>query len=371
MPTCDPARLERAFQVVSQGVADGAYAGAVAAIGGVDGIYAVRAFGFAALEPEQVTLRAGTVFDLASLTKVVATLPAALRLLEEGAFVLETPVQHILPEVRESRITIRHLLTHTSGLPAWRPFYLNHRGWDAYTAALGQTALERDPGTQVEYSDLGFLLLGAVIRRVTGMELPDYCRKAVFEPLGMHETGWMPRLPRQRIAATEKGNRTEMEMCGDRGRSYPRWRSGVIWGEANDGNAWYGLDGVASHAGLFGTAADLALYARAWLSGGPGFLSRHTSAAATRSYTSGMSSNRGLGWQKPPLQPFPSGRTSCGDLMSPSAYGHVGFTGTLLWIDPEKDLFVILLTNRQHPTTSDRISHVRPAFCNAVVASLR
>ncbi len=371
MPTCDPAKLEKAFQVVAQGVADEAYAGAVAAIGSSDGILALRPFGFAAREPEQVTMRAGTVFDLASLTKVVATTPAILRLLEEGAFVLETPVQHIVPEVKDARITIRHLLTHTSGLPAWRPLYLEHRGRAAYVSAIGQTALLRDPGQHFEYSDLGFILLGEIISRVSGMELSEYCRKAVFEPLGMQETGFLPRLPRQRTAATEKGNRVEYEMCGERARTFSRWRSGIIWGEANDGNAWYGLDGVAGHAGLFGTAADLALYAKAWLTASPNLLSRQTIAAATRSYTPEAAENRGLGWRKPPAIAFPPGRAPCGDLLSSAAYGHVGFTGTSLWIDPELDLFIILLTNCLHPTRSERIYHVRPAFCNAVVASLR
>jgi serine-type D-Ala-D-Ala carboxypeptidase len=371
LPRADAAKLERAFAVVEEGARTGAYAGAVAAVGGVDGLLAVRAVGSAVLEPEHRNMQPDTVFDLASLTKVVATTPALLRLLEEGAFVLETPVSHIVPGFSDNRVTMRHLLTHTSGLPAWRGLYLDHHGWDAYTAAICATPLVRDPGTQVEYSDLGFMLLGAVVQKLTGLPLTDYCQRYVFEPLGMLDTGWLPAISRDRIAATETGNATEQAMCKERASEFPRWRERVLWGEVNDGNCYYGLDGISSHAGLFGTAADLSRYAAAWLQGGaPLGLGRHTVAAATRGYTAGMAEHRALGWQKPPAGPFPTGRASCGDLLSPSAFGHTGFTGTSLWIDPEKDLFVILLTNRLHPHKQDAIFHYRPAFHNAVVSAL-
>lgn len=368
MPTFDAERLNRAFNAVARGVETGAYPGAVAAVGGADGLFVTRAFGHAALEPEAVPMQADTLFDLASLTKVVATTPAVLRLLEDGLLVLETPVQQILPAFRDGRVTIRHLLTHTSGLPAWRGLYLDARGWEAYTEAICATELVREPGTQVEYSDLGFILLGAVVQKVTGRSLPDFCREAVFGPLSMLETGWLPQAPRMRIAATERGNQVEYGMCKERAASFPRWRQAITWGEANDGNCFYGLDGVSSHAGLFGTAAGLIAYAQSWLAGG--LLSKHTRALATQTYTAGMGDNRGLGWQKPPAATFPKGRASCGDMMSPAAFGHTGFTGTSLWIDPEKDLFVILLTNRLHPAAKDGLFAVRPAFHNAVVASL-
>lgn len=370
MPRFDPARLERAFAVVERGISAGAYPGAVAAVGGSDGVVAIRAFGHAALQPERVPMRTDTLFDLASLTKVVATTPVILSLLEEGAFVLETPVQEILPAFRDPRVTIRHLLTHTSGLPAWRPLYLDHRGWEAYTAAICEMPLVREPGTQVEYSDLGFILLGAIIQRVTGGALDEVCRKRVFEPLGMARTGWLPQEPASAIAATETGNQVEFEMCGDRAAAFPRWRDYVLRGEVNDGNAWYGLDGISSHAGLFSTASDLAAYAQVWLRGGAPLLSRHTVELAIRNYTPGMAENRGLGWQKPPTGPFPDRRHSCGDLLSPRAFGHTGFTGTSLWIDPDRDLFVILLTNRLHPRAANGLVAVRPAFHNAVVAAL-
>lgn len=371
MVSLDKRRLELAFAVVQRGVEGGAFAGAVAAVGRGDEVV-VRAFGHAALQPERVPMRADTLFDLASLTKVVATTPAVLRLVEQGAFSLDAPVADLLPEFTDRRVTVRHLLTHTSGLPAWLPLYLDQRGLPAYLRAIGRLPLEQAPGERVVYSDLGFILLGAIVARVTGQSLPDFCRTAVFEPLGMRETGWLPQVPRARIAATEEGNRTEMEMAGLRAAEFDRWRQEILWGEVNDGNAHYGLGGVAGHAGLFGTAQDLALYALAWLRGGRPILSPPTVQLATRNLTPAPGEARGLGWQKPPQETLPSRPHSCGELLSDSAFGHTGFTGTSLWIDPEKQLFIILLTNRLHPVRHRKgpdLFALRPAFHNAVVAA--
>lgn len=367
----DEGRLERAFSVVERGVEGGAFAGAVAAVGCGNALV-VRAFGHAALQPARVPMRPDTLFDLASLTKVVGTTPAVLRLVEDGAFSLDAPVADLLPEFADRRVTVRHLLTHTSGLPAWAPLYLDHRGLPAYLRAIGGMPLERPPGERVVYSDLGFILLGAIVERVAGESLPDYCRKAVFAPLGMDATGWLPAAPRERIAATEAGNRTEMDMAGARAAEFGHWRQEILWGEVNDGNAHYGLGGVAGHAGLFGTVADLAAYARAWLRRGFPILSPPTVQLATRNLTAGLGGARGLGWQKPPEEPLPARPHSCGELLSAAAYGHTGFTGTSLWIDPEKELFIILLTNRLHPVPERKgpdLLALRPAFHNAVVAA--
>lgn len=315
-------------------------------------------------------MRINTLFDLASLTKVVATGPAVLRLVEAGVFPLEAPVQSFIPEFGDNRVTVRHLLTHTSGLPHWRALYLDYAGWEEYTLGICMTSLVRSPGTRVEYSDLGFILLGEIIRRASGIPFDEFCRQELFDQLGMTETGWLPQAPRHRIAATERGNALEMHLCGSRAGGFSRWRSGVIWGEVHDGNAWYGLEGVAPHTGLFSTAADLSLFARCWLDGGGGLLSRQTVALATRNHTAGLGMNRGLAWYKPPTEPFPDGPPACGDLFSPASFGHTGFTGTSIWIGPERDLFAILLTNRLHPHPSEEIFAIRPRFHNAVVASL-
>jgi len=358
----DPTRLEEAFAVVSEGIGAGAYPGAVAAVGGPDGLEAMRAFGHSAVEPEPIPMQTDTIFDLASLTKVVATTPAVLRLIEDGAIALEQPVHELLPAFRDRRVTICHLLTHTSGLPAWKGLYLEHRGWEDYIKGICQVAPEREPGVAVTYSDLGFLLLGAVVMRVTGQSLPDLCRTAVFEPLGMTETGWLPTAPRERIAATERTNSTEISMTEGQADGFP-WRTSLMWGEAHDGNAWYGLGGVASHAGLFGTAADLARCCTAWLNGGGPILKPSTVALATANWTPGMAEQRGLGWQKPPAP-------SAGDRLTPAAYGHTGFTGTSIWIDPGQSFFAILLTNRVHPYAREGLTPVRSAFMDAVVNSL-
>jgi len=367
----NPDRMEQAFAIVSDACGTGPLSGAVAAVGGVNGIFALRAYGLAVTEPEQISMRAGTLFDLDSLTTVMATTPALLQLMERGRFVLDTPIRQIIPELVDDRVSIRHLLTHTSGLKAWEPLYLNHTDWDGYIAGIVQTDLQFEPGERVEYSDLGYILLGEVIRRTSGLGLREYCLAHVFAPLGLQETDWTPRVPRHRIAATEKGNRTEMERCGLDATSFSGWRKGLIWGEANDGNAFYGLGGVASHGGLFSTVSDIAVYAQSWLIETTPLLSFRTMLLATRNLTPGLGENRGLGWQKPPTAPFPFEPSSCGDLMSPSAFGHASSTGVSLWIDPEQDLFVILLTNRGNLGNSDLIRWLRPAFHNAVVASLR
>jgi CubicO group peptidase (beta-lactamase class C family) len=366
----DQTRLATAFAIVQTGMEKGFYPGAVAAVGGAKDQAVIRTFGWACVEPEARPMTADALFDLASLTKVVATTPAILHLLETGAFLLETPVQQIIPEFNHPDITVRHLLTHTSGLPAWRGLYLDHRGWEEYVDAIGSLELCREPGTTVGYSDLGFILLGAIIMRVTKKGLPDFCREAVFEPLGMTETGWLPSGSAERIVATERGNQVEYAMCGDRAPGFGRWRLSVARGEVNDGNAFYGLDGIASHAGLFAPVQDLIRYARAWLRGGMPMLGRHTGALATRSHTLGLNDNRALGWTKPPAQALNKARASCGDLLSATAFGHTGFTGTSLWIDPQQDLFVILLTNRLHPVAQDGLMSVRPAFHDAVVSAM-
>lgn len=363
MPVPVPSGLSQAHAVLTEAIARGVFPGAVAAVGNREGLISLCAFGHAEVEPDRRPMRPDTIFDVASLTKVIATTTAVLQLIEQGHLTLEQPVRSILPVCADRRIRLKHLLTHTSGLPAWRPLYLEHRGWEAVTGAICRTELTREPGTDVTYSDLGFMLLGAIIMRVTGISIPDYCRKAIFAPLGMAETGWLPEAPRERFAATERGNPTEVRMCGGAATGFGRWRHHVLCGEVHDGNTYYGLDGVSSHAGLFAPAEDLARFATALMRGGGPLLSASTLELATTCHTPGMREARGLGWQKPPA-------ASCGERLSPGAFGHTGFTGTSLWIDPGQNLFVILLTNRVHPTARDGIMSVRRAFHNAVVASL-
>ena len=366
------AALAAAWQQVVSGV-EQAYAGAVLLVQHRDAIVWWEATGWA-LHPscigdpatppevtEPIPMTRHTLFDLASLTKVVATTPIVLQLVAEGLFQLETPLGQLLPSLATSpyaSATIRHLLTHTAGLPAWLPLYLDAHGEASYATAIAETMPIGEPGAQVVYSDLGFILLGILVQRLTGADLATAARQRVFAPLGLASLQFCPpQSLRRQIAATERGNSYEANNVGARGHGFP-WRTSLIWGEVHDGNAYYGLDGIAGHAGLFGTAEDLARYAAAWLHGDellPGALV----AEATTQQASG----RGLGWV-------------CADTSSPlsaplsmRAFGHTGFTGTMLWVDPLRDLIVVLLTNRVHPVVREGIQAVRAAVLRELAAA--
>jgi CubicO group peptidase (beta-lactamase class C family) len=279
-----------------------------------------------------------TLFDLASLTKVVATTTAAMILEEEGRLDLDRTVASYLPELNDSTkagITLRHLLVHTGGLEAFAPLYRQYRGREQYLEQINLRPLKRPPGTATEYSDWDLILLQLVIERITGKMLDAFVRERIFAPLGMWDTGYTPDPSlRPRIAATE------VDAQG---------RGGLIHGEVHDPNAW-ALGGVAGHAGLFSTARDLAVFAQMLLNGGeyggvrivkPQTLARWTAPQ-------GPGASRALGWDTP------SGESSAGRYFSARSFGHTGYTGTSLWVDPERGLFVILLTTRVNPTASNQ-----------------
>lgn len=351
----DSARLEEVDRLMRRLVENGCFPGAVLLVARHGRVALRRSYGFAQLLPEKRPMTLDTVFDLASLTKVVATAPVALKLVERGELSLDDPLSMYFPPFGEgvkARVRIWHLLTHTSGLPAHLPLYsLALKRGEVYSYLSG-VGLEYEPGTRVVYSDLGFILLGGVIEMVAGKTLNEVAEELVFRPLGMRETTFNPEGDlKERAAATEH--------CKLRGR--------ILRGEVHDENAWF-MGGVAGHAGLFSTAMDLAAYAQMWLSGGffgARILSPITVKLATRNHTQGLNERRGLGWA------LNGGPCSCGDLMSDEAYGHTGFTGTSLWIDPTYDLFVLLLTNRIHPTReSSCIVRARRLVHNAVVSSI-
>ena len=290
-----------------------------------------------------------TIFDLASLTKVVATASIAMRLLEARRLTLAERVASLAPEWRGAErtlVTIRDLLEHSSGLPAWAPLFVNHAGRPAFQSAIGAQPLEYPPWTRSVYSDLGFMLLGFLLEDAGGAPLD-----AQFAALRLEGLTFRPDPSlRARIAPT---------------REDP-WRGRLLAGEVDDDNAW-GLGGVAGHAGLFGTASDVGAFARLVLAtwrkettlGRPETLRRFV----IRSTVPG--SSRALGWDT--MLPT----SSCGTLLSPRAIGHTGFTGTSLWIDPERDVYVVLLTNRVHPTPkNDALPALRPAVHDAVVRAL-
>ncbi len=300
--------------------------GCVVVLGRGDGVVFRRAYGARAIDPDREPMSPDTIFDLASLTKAVATATAMMRLVEEGRVELDAPAARYLPELRgggRERVTVRHLLTHRAGLPAVDPLSGYEGERDAVLARILRTPLESAPGARVRYSDLGFVILGALVERVSGRGLDAYVRETLSEPLGMRETRFSPPEDwRPRVAPTERAER----------------RGGVlIRGDVHDPRA-FRLGGVAGHAGLFSTADDLSRFARMLLREGEldgvRVLSRET-VRAMRARDGAL--ERGLGWDM--------GHAT----LSPSAFGHGGYTGTSLWIDPERDLFVLLLSNRVHP----------------------
>lgn len=323
--------------LVEDGIRRGAYPGAVLVVGRRDTILFAQGYGrltwsdrSARPDPDS------TIWDLASLTKVVATTTAAMLLVDRGRLRLDAPVVQYLPEFNgrgTASITVRHLLTHTSGLRPTLPLQKEAKDSAAALRLVLATTPTLPVGARVVYSDLNAILLGEIVRRVSGEPLETFVTREVLLPLGMRQSVYRPpaRL-RPRIAPTNL------------------WRGHPIAGEVNDPNAGR-LGGVAGHAGLFATGADVARFARAMLAGGvaPGTNRRVVSEATVRAFTrvavpaKGGASARALGWQALPTDEEVS---SAGTLFGPRSYGHTGWTGTSLWIDPDRDLFVVLLTNR-------------------------
>ncbi len=323
-----------------------------------------------------------TLFDLASLTKVVATTPMAMLLYERGLLDLDAPVSAIVPEVirdegmdsRRREITLRMLLTHSSGLPAYEKLFLKAGTREALLRCAFTTPLTADPATRAEYSDIGFIILGIALERLADESLDRFCQREIFAPLGMTETTFNPPAEiRNRIPPTAdetpSGADTlvrEMSPSHMNPGVSPRstFRGRIIQGEVQDENASV-LGGVAPHAGLFSTAADLAKYAHAMLSGGRPILRPETVSLFTRRESDPPGTSRALGWDAP------SSPSQSGKYFSPQSFGHLGYTGTSLWIDPTRNLSVTLLTNRTWPDCSNQsIKRFRPRFHDAVVATL-
>lgn len=341
--------------VLDRAVADSAFPGAIAVVGSRDGSvtsYAVGRIDWPASSPAPDE---NTLWDLASLTKVVGMTTAMMQLVEQNRVELDSSVAFYIPEFKgpgKERVTVRHLLTHSSGLPSWRPLYKEAATPDTAIAVIYVTPLDTVPGARMVYSDLGAIILGKIVERVSGESLDAYIASHITRPLGMTSTMYRPDAAlRSRIAPTE----------------FDPWRQRQIRGEVHDENA-YMLGGVSGHAGLFSTAADLARFAKMLLSGGTldgvRILGASTIAQFTAVQDPGLS-HRALGWETP------TGRNSAGQRMSARAFGHTGFTGTSLWIDPEHGTFVLLLSNRVNPSRQNtRIGLVRSALANAVMAAM-
>jgi CubicO group peptidase (beta-lactamase class C family) len=350
-----------ARQVIADGLAARAYPAAVVELGRQTGPLWQEAFGRLRYDPDAPACRADTIFDLASLTKVIATTSLSMRQVDRGALALDRPVAALLADWRggsREGITIRHLLDHSSGLPAHVRFWEASRGRAAIQAAIASLPLERAPGVQSVYSDPGFILLGFLLEDVGGAPLDAQFESLLdtaggaFAPGPNGRTlGYLPDASlRDRIAPTEDDP----------------WRQRVLRGEVHDENA-AALDGVAGHAGLFGTAADVGAFARLVLTTfrEPTALGSVALMKRFASRTGVPGSSRALGWDT--MLPT----SSCGTRLSPTAIGHTGFTGTSLWIDRERDLYVVFLTNRVHPTrANDALAALRPKLHDAVAADL-
>lgn len=332
-------------------VRDSVFPGAIAVVGNRAGILAQVSAGHIDWAADAPGPDLHTVWDLASLTKVVGMTTAMMQLVERGRVSLDAPVQRYLPEWRgpgKERVTVRHLLTHSSGLPAWRELWKETDSPAAARQLVLDTPLDTVPGVRMVYSDLGAILAGLIIERVSGESLDAYLARHVFGPLGMRETRYRPPADwSPRTAPTE----------------VDPWRGRHLRGEVHDENASR-LGGVSAHAGLFSTAADLSRFARALLAGGALDGTRIVQAATLRDFTRVQNlllSHRALGWETP------NGTNSAGREMRRPAYGHTGFTGTSIWIDPANDRFVILLTNRVNPSRANsRIGPVRTAVADLV-----
>jgi CubicO group peptidase (beta-lactamase class C family) len=276
------------------------------------------------------------MYDLASLTKVIATTTAAMILEEEGRLDLARTVASYVPEFSDSAkaaITVRMLLTHSGGMEAGAALQTRFRGREQYLAEINRRPLRFAPGTQTIYSDWDMVVLQAVIERITGQPLDAFVAERVFRPLGMHDTGFTPDGARRASVAP-----TALDTASS------GLRRGLLQGVVHDGNAW-AIGGVSGHAGLFGSARDLAVFAQMLLNGGTYRGVRIVRPATVARWTArqGPGSSRALGWD---MQAPPS---SAGRYFSPRSFGHTGFTGTSLWMDPERGLFVVLLANRVHP----------------------
>ncbi|MFL5501809.1 MAG: serine hydrolase domain-containing protein [Gemmatimonadaceae bacterium] len=334
----DPALAGKLDKLVKTAIEEAVAPGVAIAVGRNGHIAYMKGYGYIDWnQPGSPAVDTNTLYDLASLTKVIATTTLAMILEEAGQLDINRTVVSYLPEFNspeKAQITVKQLLTHSGGLEAGANIYATARGRDQYLYQINARPLEYTPGTNMIYSDWDMILLQMVMERISGKTLDVLAGERIFRPLGMVDTQFQPPISlRSRIAPTQVDEA----------------RGGLLWGTVHDENAW-ALGGVAGHAGLFSTAKDLALFSMMILNGGEGVNGvRIVKPATIARWTArqGKESTRALGWDSP------EGGSSAGQFFSPWSFGHTGFTGTSIWIDPEKDLFVVVLTNRVNPTRNN------------------
>ncbi|HSU17024.1 serine hydrolase domain-containing protein [Longimicrobium sp.] len=345
-----PARLD---SLANAAIANHAASGIAIAVGRWGRLVHLRGYGAIDWAPGSPPVTDSTLFDMASVTKVVATTTLAAMLEEQGRLDLDQRVSWYLPglsDTTKQRITLRQILTHRGGFEAFAPLYREFRGREQYLAQIGARPLKYAPGTATVYSDWDLVLAGLVVERVAGQPLDRLAAERIFAPLGMRDTRFRPDPAlRPRIAMTEVDS-----------------ARGHIWGEVHDPNAW-ALGGVAGHAGLFSSARDMAIFAQMLLNGGEYGGARILRASTVARWTAAefARSSRALGWDTP------SPNSSAGRFFSPRSFGHTGYTGTSIWVDPERGLFVVILTNRVDPTSeNNRHVALRRAVADAVQGAI-
>jgi CubicO group peptidase (beta-lactamase class C family) len=411
--------FSKAFLILESAVAQHAFPAASVAITHESRLVALKAFGSFTYEgapsssrtlrqdgdfdsstpllasyPGSGNVTPATLYDLASLTKVMATTPMAMLLYERGLLDLDLPVAAVIPEFlcatpkdpRRQQVSLRMLLAHSSGLPAYERLFLKTQTKNDLLAAAFTTPLTADPGTRAAYSDIGFIILGAALERIAEESLDRFCQREIFGPLGMMHTtfnpppAWRKEIPptaderesedgattsRDAIGSScARDSRETQSPSGESQRTRSTFRKRIIQGEVQDENAFV-LGGVAGHAGLFSTAEDVAKFAHAVLQGGHSILRSETITIFTRRQSAPAGTSRALGWDTP------SPPSQSGKYFGPASFGHLGYTGTSLWIDPERRLSVTLLTNRTWPDCSNQaIKSLRPKFHDAVIEAL-
>jgi serine-type D-Ala-D-Ala carboxypeptidase len=349
-------RFSRAFQVLAAGIDQKAFPGASLAITHKGRLVALKGIGRFTYDQNSSPVTAETVYDLASITKVVATTAACMVLYERGILQLEQRLVDILPEFsghdpRRQNVTFRMLLAHSSGLPAYVRLFERVRTREELVHEALRLPLAAAPGSREEYSDIGFILLGIALERLTKQPLDRFCQAEIFSWLGLERTAFRPPWEWNPMIPPTVDDRT--------------FRHRIVHGEVHDENACV-MSGIAGHAGVFATARDVASFADCMLELGHQLVQPGTIQLFTRRESWPPGTSRALGWDTP-SPPSQSGR-----YFSPSSFGHLGYTGTSLWIDPHRQLSVTLLTNRVWPDcASQKIKQIRPAFHDAVVEALK
>jgi serine-type D-Ala-D-Ala carboxypeptidase len=350
-------QFQRAFDVLRSGIGQRAFPGAAIAVTHQGKLIAHKALGRFTYDATSTAVTADTIYDLASVTKVIATTTACMILYDRGRFKLDQPLADLLPDfaaqqdaARRRQITLCMLLSHSSGLPAYIKLFQTALNKDELIQRALRVPLAAAPGSRAEYSDIGFILLGQALEKLSHEPLDQFCQREIFAKLNLGHTCFNPPAELKLAIPPTEDDRT--------------FRHRLIQGEVNDENASV-MGGVAGHAGCFATSLDVSVFAQCMLREGTPLVKKETLEIFTRRQDLPPGTSRALGWDTP-SQPSQSGK-----YFSSRSYGHLGYTGTSLWIDSDRQLSVTLLTNRTWPDRgSQSIKHIRPAFHNAVIESL-